>query len=233
MRVLVAEDDTRLREILARGLAEEHYIVDSFERGDDAEIALGTGTYDAAILDWNLPGRTGLQICRRMRERGSTLPVLFLTARDSETDRVSGLDGGADDYLVKPFVFDELLARLRAVVRRGAVLNPETGIGGLTIDAAHREARVGSVVVDLTNREFALLEKLALHAGSVLSRADLARSTLSDESAAVGSNSVNVHLSRIRRRLREAGSPATIVNVRGVGFRLVVPAGRRTMGPTR
>src|SRR5450830_1120159 len=120
MRVLVAEDDARLREILARGLAEEHYIVDSVERGDDAEIALRGGAYDLAILDWNLPGKSGLEVCRRLRDRGISLPVLFLTARDSENDRVQGLDTGADDYLVKPFEFDELLARLRAIVRRGA-----------------------------------------------------------------------------------------------------------------
>src|SRR5579859_5700825 len=112
MRILVAEDDDRLREILTRGLAEERYIVDSYDRGDDAEAALLGGGYDLAILDWNLPGASGLDVCRRVRARGILLPVLFLTARDAESDRVRGLDTGADDYLTKPFEFDELLARL-------------------------------------------------------------------------------------------------------------------------
>ena len=221
MRVLVAEDDPRLREILARGLGEVQYIVDSFEGGDDAEVALYGGGYDVAILDWNLPGKSGLEICRRLRDRGSSLPVLFLTARDTEADRVHGLDTGADDYLVKPFDFDELLARLRAIVRRGAAVNPEAGVGGLVLDQARRRARVGGVVVNLTIREYALLEKLVLHAGAVVTRTDLARSTLIDETAALGSNSLNVHVSRIRRQLREAGSTVTILTVRGVGFRLV------------
>jgi DNA-binding response OmpR family regulator len=221
MRVLVAEDDRRLREILARGLAEEHYIVDSFERGDEAEIALDVGTYDIAILDWNLPGRSGLQICRRLRERGISLPVLFLTARDSETDRVHGLDTGADDYLIKPFVFDELLARLRAVIRRGAAVNPQAGVGGLVLDQVQRQARIGSAALDLTAREFAVLEKLVLRAGAVVTRAELARSTLSDDTGAIGSNSFSVHVSRIRQRLREADADVVILTVRGVGFRLV------------
>jgi two-component system, OmpR family, response regulator len=221
MRVLVAEDDARLREILTRGLAEEHYIVDALERGDEAETALDSGTYDIAILDWNLPGRSGLEICRRLRGTGSYLPILFLTARDGETDRVQGLDAGADDYLVKPFEFDELLARLRAIVRRGAAVNPESGVGGLVLDQARREARVGPVVVDLTPREYAVLEKLVVHAGEVVTRADLARSTLVDETAAVGSNSLSVHMSRIRQRLRAAGSTVMIQTVRGVGFRLM------------
>ena len=205
MRVLVAEDDRRLREILARGLAEEHYIVKTFERGDDAETALYGGTYDIAILDWNLPGRSGLEICRRLRERGISLPVLFLTARDSETDRVHGLDTGADDYLIKPFVFDELLARLRAVIRRGAAVNPRL-VGGLVLDQVQRQAQIGSAVLDLTAREFAVLEKLVLRAGAVVTRAELARSTLSDDTGAIGSNSFSVHVSRIRQRLREAGA---------------------------
>jgi DNA-binding response OmpR family regulator len=221
MRVLVAEDDRRLREILARGLAEEHYIVDSVERGDDADIALRSGAYDLAILDWNLPGKSGLEICRRLRDRGSSLPVLFLTARDTEADRVHGLDTGADDYLVKPFEFDELLARLRAIVRRGGAVNTETGVGRLVLDQARRQARVGRTVVDLTPREYSLLERLVLQAGTVVTRTELARSTLRDETVAVGSNSLNVHVSRIRRQLREAGSTVTILTVRGVGFRLV------------
>jgi DNA-binding response OmpR family regulator len=221
MRVLVAEDDARLREILARGLADEHYIVDSFERGDDAEIALLGGAYDLAILDWNLPGRSGLEVCRRLRDRGVLLPVLILTARDSEPDRVRGLDTGADDYLIKPFEFDELMARLRAIVRRGATVNPGAGVSGLVLDQARRQARVGHMIVDLTPREYALLEKLVLHSGTVVTRTDLARSTLIDETVAVGSNSLNVHLSRIRQRLRAAGSTVTILTVRGVGFTLV------------
>jgi DNA-binding response OmpR family regulator len=221
MRVLVAEDDARLREILARGLTEEHYIVDSVERGDDAEIALRGGGYDLAILDWNLPGKSGLDVCRGLRDRGFLLPVLFLTARDSEADRVRGLDTGADDYLIKPFEFAELMARLRAIVRRGAAVNPEAGVGGLVLDQARRQARVGLIVVDLTLREYALLEVLVLHTGRVVTRAELARSTLTDETAAVGSNSLNVHIGRIRQRLREAGSTVTILTIRGVGFRLV------------
>ena len=214
MRVLVAEDDARLREILARGLAEEHYIVKTFERGDDAETALYGGTYDIAILDWNLPGRSGLEICRRLRERGISLPVLFLTARDSETDRVHGLDTGADDYLIKPFVFDELLARLRAVIRRGAAVNPRL-VGGLVLDQVQRQAQIGSAVLDLTAREFVVLEKLVLRAGAVVTRAELARSTLSDDTGAIGSNSFSVHVSRIRQRLREAGADVVILTSGG------------------
>jgi two-component system OmpR family response regulator len=208
MRVLVAEDDPHLREILVRGLGEERYVVESFGRGDDADAALSVGTYDLAVLDWNLPGMSGLDVCRHLRANRRNVPVLMLTARDAEADRVSGLDAGADDYIVKPFAFDELLARLRALARRGAGISVQAGVGGVVLDQGRREAHVGDRSLRLSPREYAILERLVFSAGKVVSRGELARSTLPDES-------------RIRGALAGAGAQARIVTVRGVGFRLV------------
>ena len=220
MRVLIAEDDDNLRGTLTRGLIEEGYIVDSFARGDDALGAGLAGNFDLAVLDWNLPGQDGLEVCRRLRVQRFAPAILMLTARDAPADRVTGLNGGADDYLVKPFDFDELLARLRALTRRRAHGAVPVGLGNMEMDQTRRTFRVGEKVLGLPPREFAILERLAMAAEPIVSRADLARSVMLDELAGLDSHSLYVHISRIRRRLRDAGADVTIETVRGLGFRL-------------
>ena len=222
MRILLAEDDNHLRGTVTRGLIEEGYVVDSYARGDAAGDALLVGGYDLAILDWNLPGHTGLEICLELRAQNANLPVLMLTARDGPDDRVAGLDGGADDYLVKPFDFGELLARVRALVRR-RVARPghPLVLGRMTLDQPRKHAIVGEHILDLTPREYAVLERLVLAAEPVVSKADLARSVMSDDIAGVDSHSLYVHVSRIRGKLRQAGAGVSIETVRGAGFRLV------------
>ncbi|MHB8509618.1 MAG: response regulator transcription factor [Candidatus Dormibacteria bacterium] len=221
MRVLVAEDDDHLRGTLGRGLAEEGYVVESFARGDDAVAAGQVGSFDLAILDWNLPGQDGLEVCRELRAQRFAPAILVLTARDAPDDRVTGLNRGADDYLVKPFDFDELLARLRALLRRRANRRDfPMGLGNMVMDQTRKTVRVAETVLSLPPREFAILERLVMAAEPIVSRADLARSVMADELAGLDSHSLYVHLSRIRRRLQEAGADVTIETVRGLGFRL-------------
>lgn len=221
MRVLVAEDDDHLRGTLSRGLGEEGYVVDSFARGDDALSAGLVGNFDLAVLDWNLPGRSGLEVCRRLHAGSPALAIIILTARDGAEDRVAGLDGGADDYLVKPFDFEELLARLRALLRRRATHRGfPLGAGNLSLDEEGKTARVAEAALDLTPREFAVLERLVMATEPIVSRADLARSVMADDIAGLDSHSLYVHVSRIRRKLSEAGADVSIETVRGAGLRL-------------
>ena len=211
-----------MRDVLERGLREHGYIVDSYASGDDAELAIRTGSYDLAVLDWMLPGRTGLQICAEMRRTGNTLPVLMLTARDAPTDRVAGLDSGADDYLVKPFDFPELLARIRTILRRPPTVAVSLRLGKVLVDASKRTVLVGDQALSLTAREYLVIERLARHPETLVRRLDLERSVLEDETEMMASNSLDVHISRIRRKLRDAGADVHIVNSRGVGFRLAL-----------
>lgn len=221
MRVLVAEDDDHLRGTLTRGLSEEGYIVESFARGDDALGAGLVGNFDLAVLDWNLPGPDGLEVCGQLRLQRFPPAILLLTARDAPADRVTGLNRGADDYLVKPFDFDELLARLRALTRRRANgMEFSSGVGNMVLDQSRRIFRVGETDLGLPPREFAILERLAMAAEPIVSRADLARSVMLDELAGLDSHSLYVHISRIRRRLKDAGADVTIETVRGLGLRL-------------
>lgn len=220
MRVLVAEDDTGLRDVLARGLREHDYVVDAVRDGEDAVRHLRSYSYELVLLDWRMPGMSGLDVVRWMRRHNRPAPVLMLTARDAHADRVTGLDQGADDYLVKPFDFDELLARMRALLRRPpAVQQPELAVGDLRFDPATREVRVGSRQPALTATEFGILELLVRKSPAVVPRRSIAVNVWDDESDAMGSNTIDVHLARLRAKL--AGGMVRIETVRGVGYRLV------------
>jgi len=216
MRVLVVEDDTGIGRAVVAGLDRSGYAVDWVRDGAQAEAALANGVYDLALLDLGLPHRDGVQILKAVRRAGLELPVVVITARDALSDRIAGLDGGADDYLVKPFDLDELLARIRAVIRRRTGrLSPEMAYGALRIDPAKHTVSFRGTRVDLSAREFALLEALMLEPGAVVSR-DRLEEAVYGWGEEVGSNSVEVHLHNLRRKLR----PELIRNVRGVGYRI-------------
>lgn len=224
MRVLVAEDDPGLRSVLERALTRNGYVVDAVADGDRALAYMRTYEYDCVVMDWRMPGTTGLEAVRRARRRADRTPILMLTARDTMADRVEGLDSGADDYLVKPFQLAELLARLRALQRRPAIaLDPVLAVGDLQLDPATRQVRRGGEPVALTGRELAILELLLRRHPSVVDRRHLAAHVWDDEADAVGSNTIDVHLARLRAKL--TGSSARIETVRGVGYRIAGPEG--------
>jgi DNA-binding response OmpR family regulator len=219
MRVLVAEDDAALRSVLERGLRENGYVVDAVVDGESALSHLRAYDYEVAILDWRMPQVSGLDVVKQARRRGDRTPVLMLTARDTTVDRVTGLNTGADDYLVKPFDFGELLARLRALQRRPALtVDPVLQCGDLTFDPATREVTVEGRVVVLTTTEMGLLEILLRRAPAVVTRRAMALQVWEDEADAVGSNTIDVHLGRLRSKI--TGSQARIETVRGTGYRL-------------
>jgi DNA-binding response OmpR family regulator len=216
VRALLVEDDPMIGKALAEGLGGEGYSVDWVRDGVAAEGALSHGAYDVALLDLGLPRKDGLEVLRRLRQAKNNLPVLIITARDAVADRVAGLDSGADDYLVKPFDLDELLARMRAALRRRAgQASPVIEYGALALDPRKRHVRFRGSEVELSAREFALLEALARDPGAVLSRAKL-EDSLYGWGEEVVSNTVEVHLHHLRRKL----DPGLIRNVRGVGYRL-------------
>jgi DNA-binding response OmpR family regulator len=218
--VLIAEDDEGLRSVLERGLKENGYAVDATCDGEQALRYLDTYDYEVAILDWRMPKVTGLEVIQRLRRRGSALPVLMLTARDTATDRVAGLDQGADDYLVKPFDFAELLARVRALQRRGeAVQSLTIKLANLTLDTVTREVSVGTEQPRLTAIELGLLEILVLRSPSVVSRRAIALAVWNEEADALGSNTLDVHLARLRAKIATSG--AKIEAVRALGYRIV------------
>jgi two-component system response regulator QseB len=221
MRLLLAEDDAMIGEAVRAGLRREGYTVDWIHDGLAAEVALATGTYDLLLLDLGLPGKDGVRVLRELRERGSALPVVVLTARDAVTDRVAGLDAGADDYLVKPFELQELAARVRAVLRRkGGRASAVIEHDGLCLDPATHEVRLDGNSVPVSPREFALLHALLERPGQILSRAQL-EDRLYGWGEEVESNVVEVHIHALRRKL----GADFIRNVRGVGYR-VRPAQR-------
>ena len=221
MRVLLVEDEPRAAEVLAKGLREQAYAVDLAADGDAAVFQAATTDYDALILDVMLPLRDGLAVCRAIRQGGSAVPILMLTARDAVDARIAGLDAGADDYLVKPFDFGELLARLRAVIRRGRqpLLPERVTIGPLVLETRARRALVGSRELVLTAKEYALLEYLARRAGDVVSRSDIAEHVWDEHYDAL-SNVVDVYIQRLRRKLEEAGAASLIRTRRGEGYQL-------------
>jgi len=201
MRILVIEDDPDLRRLLSQALREEGYAVDEAPDGTTGLYDALTWDYDAVLLDLMLPGMDGWQLLAGLRKENKTLPVLILTARDGVPDRVRGLDGGADDYMVKPFVLAELQARLRALIRRSAGrAHPVLEIGGVQIDTVGRTVVLDGAPVHLTAREYALVELLGLHRGEVLSRTDL-YAHLFDENDDSFSNLLDVHVSNIRKKL--------------------------------
>jgi DNA-binding response OmpR family regulator len=221
VRILLVEDEPDAARMLAKGLREHAYAVDVAADGDAAVYQSSITDYDAVVLDVMLPGTSGLQVCRELRRRGSAVPVLMLTARDGVEDRIAGLDSGADDYLPKPFDFGELLARLRAVIRRGArpPLPATIEVGDLLLNTAARQVYRSSRPVSLTAREYALLEYLAYHAGSVVSRADIAEHVW-DEHYDPLSNVIDVYVQRLRRKVDRPGEESLIRTRRGEGYQL-------------
>jgi two-component system OmpR family response regulator len=220
MRLLVVEDDVKLVRALERGLRQEGYTVDVAGTGDDALAKASDSDYDAVVLDVMLPGVDGFSVCEELRRRKRWVPVLMLTARADVSDRIRGLDGGADDYLVKPFDFGELLARLRVLIRRGpSERAPVLTVGDLRVDpAAHTVTRAGRQV-ELTAREFEVLELLARRAGEVVSRTQLLEQVW-DENYDGSPNVVDVYIGYLRRKPERPFGRPLIGTVRGVGFRL-------------
>jgi two-component system copper resistance phosphate regulon response regulator CusR len=218
VRILLVEDEGRVAALLAKGLREHAYAVDVAGDGDDALALFAANDYDLLILDVQLPRRSGLDVCRDLRAQGSPVPILVLTARDAVEQRVEGLDAGADDYLTKPFDFQELLARVRALLRRGPALQPTVlTVADLSLDTrTRRVARAGRTVA-LTSREYALLEYLVRRAGDVLGRAEISEHVW-DASFEPFSNSIEVYVQRLRRKLDD-GHPVKLIHTRrGAGY---------------
>jgi two-component system, OmpR family, response regulator len=220
MRVLVVEDEPKMAGLVKRGLEEEGIAVDVAGRGEDAVWMAGSTEYDVVVLDVMLPGQDGFEVCRHLRADEVWTPVLMLTARDAVEDRVAGLDGGADDYLVKPFSFDELLARLRALARRGGAERPAVlEAGDLRLDPATRRAARGDVEIALSQKEYALLETLMRRPGVVLSRLQLLEHAW-DDTYENRSNVIDVYIRYLREKIDRPFGTDTIETVRGVGYRL-------------
>ena len=219
MRILVAEDDAGLRDLLVMGLQDNGFQVDAAERGDDAIDLLKFYDYDVAIVDWRMPGAEGIDVVAWVRKQGKPTAMLMLTARDAPPDRIRGLDAGADDYLVKPFDFGELLARIRALQRRPRGVDaPVICRGSLSLDPVRREVTVGTRELALTGTEYNILELLMRCSPAVVNRKAIAEHGWRDETDPLGSNAIDVQLSRLRAKLPAAG--VRIVTVRGAGYRL-------------
>ena len=224
MRVLVVEDEKKLANLLARGLREEGYAADLADRGEEALWMAHAVPYDAIVLDVMLPGLDGFAVCRRLRQEGVWSPVLMLTARDEIDDRVVGLDAGADDYLTKPFSFEELLARLRSLTRRAPVERPPVlAVGGLRLDPAAHRAWRGEAELDLSAKEFALLELFMRRPGAVLTRGRLLEGAW-DIAFESRSNVVDVYVRYLREKIDRPFGCDSIETVRGVGYRLKADA---------
>ena len=220
MRILIAEDDALLARSLAKALRENAYAVDTAADGQAAELQAVLNEYDAIVLDVALPKRTGLDVARALRTRDVRAPILMLTARDTLHDRVAGLDAGADDYLTKPFELDELLARLRALLRRGHTVLPEMiSVGDLTVDTRSQTVRRAGQPIPLTSREYTMLEFLARHAGEVVTRADITAHVW-DENHDPFSNALEVYVGRLRKKI-DAGAARPLIHTRrGAGYML-------------
>jgi two-component system OmpR family response regulator len=216
MRVLLVEDDPALLESLEHGLRQMGFGVETSHNGFEADAILSTRVFDLAVLDLGLPGLDGLEVLRRLRLRGSQMPVLVLTARDGVGNKVSGLNAGADDYMLKPFDFQELEARLRALLRRSQKDRSERlCVGQLTLDRSGRRAYVGTQPLELSAREIRVLEMLMTRAGRVVSKEQLV-SALSDEGEEIGENAVEVYMHRLRKKLEPAS--VQIRTLRGLGY---------------
>ena len=220
MRLLIVEDEVKMAGLLRRGLQEEGYAVDVARTGTEAVWAGTENPYDAIVLDVMLPDLDGFAVCRRLREAGRWTPILMLTARDAVRDRIAGLDAGADDYLTKPFAFTELLARLRALMRRGAGERPAVlRAGDLALDPATRRVTRGATQVDLTAKEFALLEYFLRHPGEVLTRSRIIEHVW-DFAYDGDSNVVDVYVRYLREKVDRPFGRRSIETVRGAGYRL-------------
>lgn len=216
MRILLIEDDAMIGKAVRKGLVDAGFAVDWVTDGRAADLALDNGVYDLAVLDLGLPKKDGMAILTSLRNSGNSMPVLIASARDAVRDRIAGLEAGADDYVLKPFDLDELIARVRALLRRNAGSgSPVLKIGSLVLDPRRRLVTQGEATVDLSAKEFAVLEALMRRPGAVLSRAELEESVYG-WGEEVGSNAIEVHLHHLRKKL----GTAVIKNVRGVGYRV-------------
>lgn len=218
MRILVIEDDRKAARLLAEGLQEERFVVDVAHSGEAGDEMASVNDYDVIVLDWVLPDRDGIIVCRDLRERGISTPILMLTARDSLEDRVTGLNTGADDYLTKPFGFSELLARIHALLRRSDSTRPVVlRVADLTLDPLSHRVMRGGVAISLTPKEYVILEVLMRHPGEVVSRAALAERVWDVEPETL-SNLLDVHVSHLRRKIDAERRPPLLHTVRGGGY---------------
>lgn len=218
MRILLAEDDVRIANFITKGLRENAYAVDVASDGEDALYQAAINTYDIIVLDVMMPLKNGFEVCRELRESGSKIPVLMLTARDATEDKISGLDTGADDYLTKPFEFGELLARLRALLRRsGEIRPPKIMIADLEMDTVGQRVWRMEREISLTTKEYALLEYLAREKGKVIGRAEIADHVW-DENFDAFSNLIDVYIKRLRSKMDEGFSVQLIHTRRGAGY---------------
>jgi two-component system copper resistance phosphate regulon response regulator CusR len=220
MRILLVEDEPSAAHMLAKGLREQSYAVDIAADGEAAVYQASVNDYDLIILDVMLPHKDGVEVCRELRAEGLTVPILMLTARDAIQDRIAGLDTGADDYLIKPFDFHELLARLRALLRRGPALRPEiVEIADLSVDMRARQVKRSGHQIELTAKEYALLEYLARRAGEVVGRAEIAEHVW-EENFDPFSNLIEVYMQRLRRKIDEGYALKLLRTRRGEGYML-------------
>jgi DNA-binding response OmpR family regulator len=218
MRILLVEDEPRMANVIAKGLREQTYAVDVAEDGEAALYQTSINDYDVIVLDVLLPKRDGFEVCRELRARGDATPILMLTARATIDDRITGFDAGADDYLTKPFSFRELLARVRALLRRDAQLRPDLlQLDDLILDSASHRVRRASCEIELTAKEYALLEFLARRAGQLVSRAEIAAHVW-DDSFDPFSNTIEVYMNRLRKKIDEKHPVKLLHTRRGEGY---------------
>jgi len=224
MRILIVEDEKKMASFLERGLKEEHYTVDIAYDGEKGWEYAMTNEYDLLILDWMLPKMSGVELCNQFRKEGKITPVLILTAKDSVEDKIKGLDQGADDYLTKPFSFEELLARIRALLRRPSQIADKTVLqcANLKLDLIKRQAWSGEQEISLSQKEFSLLEFLMRHAGDVVSRTAIAEHVW-DLHFDPMSNTIDVYINFLRKKIGETPSKSKIETIRGTGYRLACP----------
>src|SRR5580704_16539050 len=233
MRILLVEDDPRIARFIAKGLREQSYALDIATSGEDALYQTAISTYDLAILDVMIPAPDGFAVCKELRKSGQRLPILMLTARDGVDDRITGLDHGADDYLTKPFEFRELLARLRALMKRtGGLLPAELIVADLVVDTVGHNVRRGERAISLTSKEYALLEFLARNVGRVVGRAEIAEHVW-DEEFDPFSNLIEVYVNRIRRKIDAEPAKPLLHTRRGAGYILSIDGQDATPGMGR
>ena len=222
MRALIIEDDQKTARLLAKGLREERFSVDIAHSGDKGDEMASVTSYDVIVLDRLLPDKDGLVVCQGLRGRGVVTPILMLSARSSIEDRVTGLNAGADDYLTKPFGFIELVARIRALLRRSELTRAVVlTVADLTLDPATYRVTRGGITINLTRKEYAILEVLMRHSGQVVGRAELAERVWQTEPDAF-TNLIDIHVSNLRRKIEPAGAPRLIHTIRGHGYLLGV-----------